>query len=60
MPTATEVATTATSEVSTLATVRQSSQVLELLRLVLQGSVRELRRYLARGGDPDASASTNT
>ena len=47
-------AETTGAETTTLTTARQSSQLLQLLRLVLQGSVRELRRYLARGGDPNA------
>ena len=42
------------AETTTLTAPRQSSQLLQVLRLVLQGSVRELRRYLARGGDPNA------
>ena len=42
------------AESTTLTAPRQSSQLLQVLRLVLQGSVRELRRYLARGGDPNA------
>ena len=52
MPTAPEA--TAANTTTTLTTARQSSQLLQVLRLVLQGSVRELRRYLARGGDPTA------
>ena len=39
---------------TTLTTARQSVQRLQILRLVLQGSVRELRRYLVRGGDLNA------
>ena len=39
---------------TTLTTARQSSQLLQVLRLVLQGSVRELRRYVTRGGDLNA------
>ena len=42
------------AETTTLSAPRQSSQLLQLLRLVLQGSTRELRRYLARGGVPNA------
>ena len=49
-PTEAAAATTST----TLTAPRQSSQQLQLLRLVLQGSIRELRRYLARRGDPNA------
>ena len=39
---------------ATQTTARQSSQLLKLLRSVTQGSTRDLRRYLARGGDPHA------
>ena len=42
------------AETTTLTAPRQSSQLLQLLRSVLQGSVRDLRRYLAKGGTPDA------
>ena len=42
------------AETTTLTAPRQSTQLLQLLCLVLQGSIRELRRYLARGGDPHA------
>ena len=52
MPTATAPVTAAQTTV--LTAPRQSSQLLQLLRSVLQGSTRELRRYLARGGDPKA------
>ena len=51
MPGSAEAATAAET---TLTTARQSSQLLQLLRLVLQDSLREMRRYLARGGDPHA------
>ena len=47
--------TTAAAEITTtLTTARQSSQLLKLLRSVLQGSTPDLRRYLDRGGDPNA------
>ena len=42
------------AESTTLTTARQSSELLKLLRSVLQGSIRDMRRYLARGGDPHA------
>ena len=42
------------AETTTLTAPRQSSQLLQLLRLVLQGGSRDLRRYLARAGDPNA------
>ena len=47
------MATTGVST-TTLTAPRQSSQLLELLRSVLQDSVRELRRYLAIGGESNA------
>ena len=51
MPTA-QASTAAGTTV--LTTARQSSQLLQLLRSVLRGSARDLRRYLARGGNPNA------
>ena len=52
----TEVTAAAAAETTTtLTAARQSSQLLQLLRLVLQGSIRDLGRYLVRGGDPNAS-----
>ena len=43
----------AAESATTLTTVHQSSQLLKLLRLALPGSTRDLRRYLARGGNPN-------
>ena len=51
MPPATEATAGAAS---TLTTAKQSTQLLKLLQSVLQGSVRDLRRYLATGGTPNA------
>ena len=42
------------AESTTLTTARQSSHLLQLLRVVIRGSGRDLRRYFARGGDPNA------
>ena len=50
---ATEATATAEST-TTLTTARQSSQLLQLLPLVVQGCDGELRRYLATGGAPSA------
>ena len=50
----TAAAAAAAAAGTTLTTARQSSQLLQILRSVLQGSTRDLRRYLAGGGDPNA------
>ena len=42
------------TETTTLLTARQISLLLQIVRLVSQGSTWEVRRYLARGGDPNA------
>ena len=42
------------TETTTLTTARQSSELLQQLRSIISGRPLGLRRYLARGGDPNA------
>ena len=45
---------TAAETTTTLTTARQSSHLLQLLRSILRRNTRDLKPYLARGGDPNA------